>query len=515
MTEIVQSAGGVLPPIVWTESPLVAIPEKNPPELPLLLPLRELYAAKGESVSFQIGVQAPADGDLSNVTVTATDFVSVDTAVPVSIASSNIVLYREAYTAVNKDRPDPLIPFVHPENPDFRLPDGAPFAVSVGSRQPVWVDVNVPRGADAGTYQATFTITSNRPRVGITVRLTVWNFALPVQPTLKSVFLMRKAPTLFLAKELLRHRLMPKDEFALQPGHPDIIASALPELTDLGLNIAFIPVYGNQTDDKKHMDEPKSVADFQAAAAPYGRELSLLCYTADEIKKAEGLFPLVKAWAENLHGAGIRQLITVPPTPTLYCDRRNCTGESRRSAVDIWVLLPSQYDDASAVRHVRMKQDEVWSYNSVDSKTYRPAWHFDSPPIDFRIQPGFYNQALGLTGLLYWAVDYWKNGDRVWEDAMGGFARGDGVLTYPADRLELPGYAVPSIRLKWLRDGVNDFDYIELLKQIGRGDYAMSVVRQVARNWQNWTTPAEIEDARKTLGAALNDPANIPEIESA
>lgn len=71
---------------------------------------------------------------------------------------------------------------------------------------------------------------------------------------------------------------------------------------------------------------------------------------------------------------------------------------------------------------------------------------------------------------------------------MGGSARGDGFIVDPANpRLGLPGYVVPSMRLKWIRDGVNDFDYIELLKKIGRGDYAMSVVRKVAKNWDRWT----------------------------
>jgi len=83
-------------------------------------------------------------------------------------------------------------------------------------------------------------------------------------------------------------------------------------------------------------------------------------------------------------------------------------------------------------------------------------------------------------------------------------ARGDGLLVYPGDAIGLRDYVVPSIRLKWIRDGVNDFDYIELLKKTGRGEYAMSVVRQVDKNWETWTTPNELEEARRGLGEALD-----------
>jgi len=487
-----------MPPIVWTASPLIGIPETNPASMPDSLPREhQLFAAKGETVSFQIGIQAPADGNLTNVMVTAGDFTGGGNV----IAKSNVVLYREAYTDA-KDRPDPLIPFVHPDKPDVGVAQGAPFGVSVGSRQPVWVDVNVPRTARAGAYEATFTITSNQQPVNVTAKLKVWNFALPVKPSLKSLFLMRKDPTLFMAKELLRHRVMPKDEFALSRP-TDIIAESLTDLTNLGLNCAAIPVWGNQPEDKSRMDPPKSAAEFSAIAARYGRELPLFCYSADEIVTAQWLFPTVRQWSQNLHAAGIGQVITVPPTPELYCDTPNCTGESRRSAVDVWVVLPLQYDAAN-VRHVLMKGDEVWSYNSEEEKPFRPRWRFDSNAIEFRIQPGFYNQSRGLTGLLYWAVDGWKNRCTVWNDARGDLARGDGLLVYPGDAIGLPRYVVPSIRLKWIRDGVNDFDYIELLKKTGRGEYAMSVVRQVDKNWETWTTPNELEEARRGLGEALD-----------
>ena len=50
------------------------------------------------------------------------------------------------------------------------------------------------------------------------------------------------------------------------------------------------------------------------------------------------------------------------------------------------------------------KGDEVWSYNTEVQDPYSPKWEIDFAPINFRIQPGFINQSLHLTGLLYWSV---------------------------------------------------------------------------------------------------------------
>jgi len=64
-------------------------------------------------------------------------------------------------------------------------------------------------------------------------------------------------------------------------------------------------------------------------------------------------------------------------------------------------------------------------------------------------------------GLLYWHVNYWS-GEDPWRNPAT-FAKdqnGNGSLYYPA-----PDGPVPSIRLEVLRDGLDDYDYLETLKQ--------------------------------------------------
>nr|WP_255426750.1 DUF4091 domain-containing protein [Pseudonocardia sp. C8] len=143
---------------------------------------------------------------------------------------------------------------------------------------------------------------------------------------------------------------------------------------------------------------------------------------------------------------------------------------------------------------------QVWSYNALVQDGYSPKWLIDFPPVHLRVQPGFLNQALGLTGLLYWRADNWVQD--VWTDVhtyAGGYP-GEGVLVYPGEEVGLPGGAVPSIRLKWLRDGVDDYDYIDLARAGGHERAVTEIVSTVARSWSDWSPdPVVLRAARAEL----------------
>ena len=173
-------------------------------------------------------------------------------------------------------------------------------------------------------------------------------------------------------------------------------------------------------------------------------------------------------------------------------------------AVDIWVVSPKMYDDAhKRVSEVLSKGGKVWFYTAWVQESYSPKWQIDFAPINFRIPHGFINQSLGITGVLYWRVDFWTNDpwNNVQTSSQGGnYYPGDGMLVYPAQQVGIKG-VVPSMRLKWLRDGVEDYEYIEILKRLGRGNWALEVSRSVGSDWKNWTKdPKALESARRKLG---------------
>jgi hypothetical protein len=478
----------VAAPVVWVEPSLARVGPDAPAGSHTAI---ELHAAKGEYESFQIIVQAPAGG-LTNVNVAVPDADEVE-----------FTLYREHYVylargsadwATNQNSPlgggwypDGLIPFVDPatgEDLSGAELDAVPFDLAAGKNQPVWVDVLVRREAPAGEYTGTLVVTSDQGEATVTLDLTVWNFELPVTPALDSAFLYWTVGGQLQPKqELLRNRIMPTNASS---SHANTLVSE-----GLGaVNIGFWSGADGSTCSVSN--PPPSATAVASAAAAYPDGLRLYAYTADEISHCSGLLPTMEAYADALHEAGVDQLITMPP------------NSDWAGVVDIWVELPKQYDVAD-VEDAIERGEAVWSYNCLQQDDYSPKWLLDYAPINYRIQPGFINQSLGLSGLLYWRADHWTADP--WNDVTRYSVSypGEGLLVYPAEQVGLEG-VVPSMRLKWLRDGVDDYDYVQILKGRGDGDWALGIAQAVGPDWINWIRdPSALESARRQLGERIVD----------
>jgi len=82
------------------------------------------------------------------------------------------------------------------------------------------------------------------------------------------------------------------------------------------------------------------------------------------------------------------------------------------------------------------------------------------------------------------------------------------MLVYPGKQVGVKG-VVASMRLKWLRDGVEDYDYVQILKDLGKADLAMQITRSVGPDWTNWTRDSNaIEAARLKLGETIDQIMN-------
>jgi hypothetical protein len=397
--------------------------------------------------------------------------------------------------------PDPLIPLLNPATgkPPAGVYRAAPFRVEGSEILTLWVDVFVPRRAAPGEYHALLTVSSDQGKIEIPWTLTVWGFELPLQPSLRSAFAYWNPVGREAIEELLHHRLMPERIPAAGSASVEHEWKA-----SLGLSMTDTGFWSGADNSHCTMKAAPPVNDLLAAAARHDPGLYLFNYTADEVQACRNLYPTIRAWARNLHEAHIRNLVVIPPTRELYDDGSG----SGRSAVDVWVVLPVQYDHSSAeLAAVRAHGNEVWSYNAVVQDGYSPKWLIDYDPIGYRLQAGFLSQSLGLTGLLYWRIDRW-DGD-VWKNvnnagvfSSGNFP-GEGLLVYPGGPAGLPG-VVPSLRLKQLREGAQDYEYVELLKRLGRGDWALQQVRSVASDWAHWTRSGdELEAVRRRLGAEI------------
>ena len=494
-------------PLIWAASAMEAI-ERDQPSPSLTndnaeeIKSIQLMAAKGEYEAFQIVIQAPP-GNLSNVNVAVSDLESANGSL---ITRDNITLYSEHYLKL--DRPshqgwpanptrgkgwyaDALVPFVDPDTgkdiQDAEL-DAVPFNLEAGYNQPIWVDIFVPRSASPGEYQGKYTVESDQGISEGKINLTVWNFDLPIQPSMDSSFDIWEDRGIEAQTLLLKHRLMPSHRIKYE--------NQSEAFEKLGVTSVRLMSFWSGADYHTcKMNPAPSVAELEQAAAQYQSDLLIYVYSADEITKCPNLERPLKQWAQNIHDAGLKHLVVMQPKPEFY------------DAVDIWVVQPQDFiDGTTEIYQAKELGDEIWFYTGYQTN-YSPLWNIDSAPINFRIPQGWIASSLGLTGALYWRVDYWT--DNPWQEIpvhSGGKNSeypGDGMLIYPGEKAGITG-VVPSIRLKWIREGVEDYEYTEILQRLGYQDWGMSIVGQVGKDWKNWTkNPDTLYDARQKLGEKI------------
>jgi Domain of unknown function (DUF4091) len=494
-------------PIIWTVPSLERVGKTDTPKGSKNV---SLFAAKGEYESFQLIVTSPVKG-LTNVNVSVSDLRSADGK---RISKQNITLYREHYVYVRDPSPiwrgqtnvslgkgwyaDGLIPFVDPNTnlpPKKSALRAVPFELKSTNNQPIWFDVFVPRNTKAGQYTGKFTVNSDQGKSEGKIALRVGNFELPLKPSLNSSFALWETNSKANNVELLKHRLMPKN---VAPADESYLMSKW------GLKSTELGFWSGANYQTCKMDAAPTVSNLKEKAALHQSGLLLFNYTADEIDKCPNLEAGLRQWAKNLDQAGVQNLVVMKPRPNLYSD----AAKNGRSVVDIWVVMPEMYDAApEQVAHVLKKGDKVWSYNGLVFGLHYPNWQIDYKPINFRVQPGFINQSLGLTGLLYWRIDLWTkdpwNDIQTFQNEEKFNYPGEGMLVYPGTKVGIDG-VVPSMRLKWLRDGVEDYEYIEILKKLGRGRWALNVSKSVGKDWKNWNRePDTLESTRLILAKEI------------
>ena len=499
-------------PLVWVVPTLTRVARDAAPGTQREI---ALWAARGEYESFQVVVRAPAGG-LKNVSVAISDLAGEHG----RISRPNLTLFREHYVHIERgspDRggtnrplgpgwyPDALIPFTASGTRALRA---VPFDLAQSSNQPIWIDVFVPRDTSPGRYSGTVTVTSDEGKAAISVVLNVWNFELPLRPSLLSAFNVsndtNSNPRVFYGDEkqnqelLLRHKIMP---VSVDPRYER-------EFTQkLGLSISRIEYFQHATYGNCKQPPAPPVADLLSLKAKHQAGVRLYLHLADEISECPNIFPILKQWARNARQAGLTPLLTAIPLPEL----RDDGSGAGHSVADIWVLLPKQFISNSAdVAAALKKGDRVWSYTAIVQDNFSPKWEIDFRPINYRIY-GFLNQSAGATGLLYWSVNSWAVGPT--KDPWNNITYiengkpeppGEGWLVYPGAEVGDEAF-VPSMRLKWIRKGIEDYEYVEILKRLHRGDWALALIKTVAADWAQWSQdPMAVESVRRQLGAEID-----------
>ena len=373
----------------------------------------------------------------------------------------------------------------------------------------------------------------------IPVNLTVWDFALPALATLKTQFgspaarirephrggasadaMYAQAARMLTEHQfnaaipptLLAHKVKADGSFDLTD---DQIAGLKAFAAAWHVNAVPIP-----RPSSRFGDPVKDRARIAAWLRSWDRNLDRaglgdrLCYTylIDEPNDAKA-YEHTRAWGKAVRESGSRVKVLV----TEQTRTQNAAWGTLDGAIDIWVPLFSLFRAGSAAKR-QAAGEAIWTYTALcQGKQPTPWWHTDYPLVNYRA-PAWIAWRHGMTGLLYWGgMAYWKQATDPWTDPWtygktrvgaryeprGRVYNGEGTLLYPGRDCGLVG-AVPSVRLKALRDAIEDYEYLAILDRLGKRKEALAVVDSVARSWTDWSTdPAAITKARERLAQLI------------
>src|SRR4028119_1299244 len=109
----------------------------------------------------------------------------------------------------------------------------------------------------------------------------------------------------------------------------------------------------------------------------------------------------------------------------------------------------------------RKKDRETWWYTMVEPKNPYPTWLVDDDAAAVRVY-GWMMARYGITGFVYSMAHGWGPKPLQNIQSFAG-TNGDGTLLYPS---ELAGGSgpMPSIRLMLLRDAIEDYELLRVLK---------------------------------------------------
>jgi hypothetical protein len=497
-----------------------------------------IASARNEFEPFQVAVT----GQATNVSATATALTG-----PGGATLPAPKLYRVGLINLTKAssadgrlgwQPDALIPDVDEVVGEKR--NAFPFSVPAGESRAIWAEVFVPESAAPGTYAGTVTVTMAEGRVDVPVTLTVWPFRLPSTASLKSAFVLGYV-TLPAAHGVAGG----STAFAQLRQHYGTFALdhrvTLPRHDDGNASLShFEQWYGplvNGTAKTRLAGAKLTSIQYQGGTSGHSTWASffkargwfdrLFDYTCDEP-------PITCAWSD-IPARAARAKAADPAFRTLVTTNISLANANNvTSSIDLMVPVVNHVDDrpgwtyggeqlSKYASFLAQPRKELWLYQSCMSHgcggtvaigdasmsaqyyTGWPSYMIDASAVRNRAMQWLafrYDAA----GELYFETTMAYSHDP-WNNQWDFSGNGDGTLFYPGTPAKIGGTThipIASIRLKMIREGMEDYEYLKLLAD--NGDAALA--KQVAgalfpRPYSTEQRPEDLMAARAKLANRL------------
>ena len=500
----------------------------------------KIAAAKNEFESFQVVITGQAAG-------VSMSLEGLSDGAGHSISGRDVVLYREALINVAWPSggdgaagtwPDGLIPDVDPIAGEKR--NAFPFDVPANESRAVLVDIHAPQGTPAGKYTGTLHINGG-VKQDVPVELTVWDFEVPSTSTLRTAFGMSwNGPC------------MGHGDGNCGGGDSDralrarYVQAALDNHVSLHQPYNALPVDNSGNENWGAFDQYAGpfldgTADTRlrgarlSSTSVYGSSASPIVKAWSNHFKAKGwtattLFdyvcdepPLTCQWSD-IPGRISQVHAGDPGMPTLVTTATWDAQSNGIGGIDLFVpvinFIEGKPGTSLAGNQRSRFPANIWWYQSCMShgcsgvgggldgggETGWPTYSIDADATRHRAME-WLSFTYDIQGELYYemteayfSADPWVN-----QSAFGG--TGDGTLFYPGTPARIGGRTevpVESLRLKGIRDGMEDYELLNLAKQLGAGDKAKAIAAGVfPKTYQATTSPAALDSARAELAALI------------
>ena len=494
---------------VWATSAMEKI---RPSEPARVTSVAKIAAARNEFEAFQVVVT----GSARKVRAIASTLVGPGGA---EIAAPR--LHREALLNLTRASapdgatgrfPDALVPDVDEIAGERR--NAFPFDIRGAESRAIWAEVFVPPGAAPGLYHGEVRVEFSGQSATVAVELTVWDFDLPSTATLRSAFSLAwgalpsghgisASDVEAFASLRARYGQLALDHRLTLSHHDDGMWGDLDHFdrhygplmegtapTQLaGAKLTTVEYLGNLEDTAAmtrwathYRARPgwfERLFQYTCDEPPYqGCGFAEIARRAQAAKAADPEFrTLVTTTIDEAEANGVSGLLDlIVPVVNFMDDKSGGYAGNQRASYDAFLASDSL--------------NEVWLYQSCMShgcgggSTYFTGW--PSYVVDASAVRNRAMQWLAFkyeaTGELYWDTTYaYLSGDP-WTSVWEFDGNGDGTLFYPGTPAKIGGTThvpVASIRLKMIREGMEDYEYLTLLAALGDPGLAKDVVNQL------------------------------------
>ena len=488
---------------LWTETPMKRVyPNTQTPTARAASV--KLESAANERESFQLVLRSEKDMRLESVR--ASDLVSAEGNV---IAAKEVRIHRLGYERVADQR---AVFCGETRFADRMIPVVDPVTLSANENAILHATVFAPPGTAAGTYRGEVALVADGAAIRVPVELKVWNVELPRETAYIGHMLVWNSPYAW-REEVLRRFAECGMMGTIYTGEgspklkscfdgkavtmPDGFALAEKSVKELGapyfnLPWGFMGAWNWNTNktvflgldlklDSQEFDDNFSnyLTSVHGQLAARGIVDRSFIYMWDEM--TEGHYAAMRKTTAMVrkYAPGVKILTVSAPDPEVVANN------------DIIVAAhPAHWwsdEGREVARRINTSGKRLWMY--ANSVTFGTA----SRSLVPRLTP-WLCRAHGMSGYLHWSCDYnWKAND---------FAKnGKEWLLYPSS-----GEPVYSVRMEYFRDGVEDFNLMQLARRLPKDvrEKLERVIAEVASDHSALRIdPAAVARERRMVAEAL------------